>query len=474
MLLDRGHLVQEGAVYRPTGTIETLEVPETLHALIAARLDGLTADERHVVQNGAVLGKTFTRGGGGGADRRGRGEAGADPDRPRAQGGAVVQADPRSPEHGQYGFLQDLMRRVAYETLSMRERRARHLAAAAYLESWPGTTTSWSSSWPRTTWTPSRPSPTPTTRPRCATRAQELFVRAARRALSLGATAEAYRYYAQAAEMTDDEAEQAVLLDQAGYTAGRAGRPEDGQEAFERAIAIYERRGDTHAAARVTARLAYSLERVGQHREAIERMEAALDVIGDDEPDGDVALLTVRLGNALLFTGELDRGSELIERALDMGEALGLPEILVFGWSGKGVWMSRGRRREAQMLLQAAADLALEQGLLDRASVSLGNLSDQSFQYDAYAAALVHLDRVREIAQQAGDRPNEWFAYSERTYPLYQLGRWDEALEAFAELPEEQLSIGFTLLSPITSVVEIHIHRGELDGRARYWRCTSR
>ncbi|HEV8099819.1 MAG TPA: adenylate/guanylate cyclase domain-containing protein, partial [Gaiellaceae bacterium] len=41
MLLDRGALVQEGPVYRPTGTIESLEVPETLHALIAARLDGL-------------------------------------------------------------------------------------------------------------------------------------------------------------------------------------------------------------------------------------------------------------------------------------------------------------------------------------------------------------------------------------------------------------------------------------------------
>src|SRR5204863_7899140 len=61
MLLDRGALVQEGAVYRPTGTIESLEVPETLHALIAARLDGLTAEERRVLQDGAVLGKTFTK-----------------------------------------------------------------------------------------------------------------------------------------------------------------------------------------------------------------------------------------------------------------------------------------------------------------------------------------------------------------------------------------------------------------------------
>src|SRR5260221_12699541 len=61
MLLDRGALVQEGAVYRPAGTIETLEVPETLHALIAARLDGLSAEERRLLQDGSVLGRTFTR-----------------------------------------------------------------------------------------------------------------------------------------------------------------------------------------------------------------------------------------------------------------------------------------------------------------------------------------------------------------------------------------------------------------------------
>ena len=109
-------------------------MPETLHALIAARLDGLSDDERRVVQDGAVLGKTFTR-------RRSR--------RSRARPGRLepvlaalvrkevlsIQADPRSPEHGQYGFLQDLMRRVAYEMLSRcGSGRERHLAAAAYLE----------------------------------------------------------------------------------------------------------------------------------------------------------------------------------------------------------------------------------------------------------------------------------------------------------------------------------------------------
>ena len=50
-----------GTVYRPTGEVETLEVPETLHALIAARLDGVSPEERRVLQDGAVLGKTFSK-----------------------------------------------------------------------------------------------------------------------------------------------------------------------------------------------------------------------------------------------------------------------------------------------------------------------------------------------------------------------------------------------------------------------------
>ncbi len=97
MLLDRGLLVQEGPVYLPVGEIGSLEVPETLHALISARLDGLSAEERRVLQDAAVLGKTFTR------------DALAALAGPRAEIEPLlaslvrkevlgVQADPRSPE----------------------------------------------------------------------------------------------------------------------------------------------------------------------------------------------------------------------------------------------------------------------------------------------------------------------------------------------------------------------------------------
>src|SRR5262249_45996570 len=60
MLLDRGIVVREENGYRVAGEVETLEVPETLQALIAARLDGLSVDERRAVQQGSLLGRTFT------------------------------------------------------------------------------------------------------------------------------------------------------------------------------------------------------------------------------------------------------------------------------------------------------------------------------------------------------------------------------------------------------------------------------
>src|SRR5204863_2575193 len=127
-------LAREGDVYRPTGPIETLDVPETLHALIAARLDGLRPEERSVIQDAAVLGKTFTFPG-----LSALTGMAADQLQPLLASLVrkevlTLQADPRSPERGQYGFLQDLVKRVAYETVSKKDRRAKHLAVATYLE----------------------------------------------------------------------------------------------------------------------------------------------------------------------------------------------------------------------------------------------------------------------------------------------------------------------------------------------------
>ena len=46
----------------------------------------------------------------------------------------TLDVDPRSPERGQYAFVQGLIAEVAYATLARRDRRERHLAAARYFE----------------------------------------------------------------------------------------------------------------------------------------------------------------------------------------------------------------------------------------------------------------------------------------------------------------------------------------------------
>ena len=50
-----------------------------------------------------------------------------------------VSADPLSPERGSYRFTQQMLCQVAYDTLSRRDRKARHLKVAGYLRAaFPG------------------------------------------------------------------------------------------------------------------------------------------------------------------------------------------------------------------------------------------------------------------------------------------------------------------------------------------------
>ena len=138
MLLDRGVLVREGHAYRLAGEVETLEVPETLQALIAARLDGLTVDERRSVpEHASVLGRTFTLRGLSSVSHLGEGALEPHSRLTHTQGSRSRSCRIRCPpERGQYGFLQDLVKKVAYDTsLSTPERKTLHLAAAAFLRS---------------------------------------------------------------------------------------------------------------------------------------------------------------------------------------------------------------------------------------------------------------------------------------------------------------------------------------------------
>ena len=462
MLLDRGLLVQEGSSYQRVGEIDTLEVPETLHALIAARLDGLAPEERRLLGDAAVLGKTF-------APHALAALSGLESEMLEGLLTRLVrrevlglQSDPRSPEQGQYTFLQDLLRHVAYETLPKRERRDKHLAAAEHLSASLGedevAEVIASHLVDAYRLDPDAPGAAP-----LRERAREGLLRAGERAESLGAATEARRYFEQAAELSREPADQANALYRAARVTLLTGAHQDACRLYEEAILRYEQTGDTHGAARASAYLSHVERLMGRIEQAIERIERAYATVADDEPDADVALLLSRLGQQHVGVGNLDEGSEWTERALDLGEALELRETLSRSWMTKAMILQPRRPREARALYALTLETALANEDFASASVAAGNLSNLAFDGDRYAESLVHLEQSAELARRVGDRVNEWFAISESTYALTMLGRWDEALVRLAEIPDEHLGTEAQILSPLSGPLEIFIHRGQLD-----------
>jgi class 3 adenylate cyclase/tetratricopeptide (TPR) repeat protein len=463
MLLDRGLLAQEGAAYRPTGPIDALEVPETLHALIAARLDGLSMEERRLLQDAAVLGKTFTEEAldalSGSADEA----LLASLLRKEILG---VQADPRSPEHGQYGFLQDLVRHVAYETLSRQERRQRHLAAAEHLESTYAADEAEVIEVVASHYVDAYQAvPDAKDADTIKAKACEALVRAGRHAGSLAAAAEARRYFEKAAGLTDEPLDRAALLFEAGQMAGYAADLDQVWRLMSEAVALYEAEGDTHAAARVTVKLGRFMMMGSRRDELLPLLERAFDVVAEDEPDEALADLAAQLSGFYFFSGDRERAEARADLALDIAEAGGYIEPLVHALMRKSFLPeTHGRPHESLALREHALKLAQEHNLLEHGGRLCIQLSDRCFARDRYDAALDYLEEALESARKLGNRPGEWAALAEMTYPYFMLGRWDEVMRTCAELlTPEQVQSGALLLSLVQTGVEVSAQRGEVD-----------
>jgi class 3 adenylate cyclase/tetratricopeptide (TPR) repeat protein len=460
MLLDRGLLAREGDVYRPSGPIEALDVPETLHALVAARLDGLGPEERRLLQDASVLGKSFTKAGL--AALSGLDEAGLEPLLTTLIRKEVlsVQADPRSPERGQYSFLQDLLKRVAYETLAKAERKARHLAAAGHLMQAFGAGEQEIVEVIAAHYVDAyNAAPDADDAAEIKARAQEMLMRAGERAASLAANEEAQHYFERAAELADEPTAEAALHERAGETAWASGRVEETQVHLERALELYEGQEMTHPAARVTARLGEVEWRRGYLDEALERMERAFDVLAGDEPDADLATLAAELGRLHFFKGEPELAARRVETAIEIAESLWLPEVLSQALNTQGLIAGfRGRSEQSLALLKHSLELALEHDLTLaalRAYINLGDLLDRRDRYDE---AIELQQRGLALARKAGYRLNEWRLLGALSYYLLRAGRWAEALELAAEVPESHLR---RTIAAVNTLVEIAAERGE-------------
>jgi class 3 adenylate cyclase/tetratricopeptide (TPR) repeat protein len=440
MLIDRDLVVPRDGEYvmvEGVEDIDTLGVPATLHALIAARLDNLPEIERRLVHDASVLGLSFTPQALIGVEEAVGGSA-SEVERLLAELVRKeifkVQADPRSPESGQYKFVQKVTQTVAYETLSRRDRRERHLAAAVSMAAAEDAddlagvlATHYLAA--------ADAMPDASDAPELRSTARHYLVGAARRAAGLAATDEALRYYRRALELVDDPAERADLAEQAGMMALATADSTTALEQFIIAGGLYESLGDRHAAARLAAREGDAFMDAGRFEEGIDRMEQAYELLAGDEVDADVAALAVGIGAGHSSLGRMDEAERWAEVGAASAAAVDAPEVLGRALNMKGIIMlSKGRRVEGIGLLKVALDLGLEREEWFRAVVQYGNLASV-YLADDLAKATEAAAEGRTLAARIGDRRMEHFTIGMANVADLLSGRWDELAERATTLP---------------------------------------
>ncbi len=284
-----------------------------------------------------------------------------------------------------------MLRQVAYDTLSRRDRKARHLAVAAHLRTaFPGDGEEVIDVIARHYLDALNAIPDDADAAEIRGQAVTALTRAAERAVRTGAPAQAAASYAAAAELSPpgiadgaaaglwERAAQAALADASYPVAVTYAEHARGQ---------YLRHGQDRDAARVQALAGRALSTWGRHADAREQLTAAVEVLREG-PDTDTVSAMNRLASLEVFAGSPD-AERLSAESLTLGQALNvglglLAELLVT----RGLFhLLAERRPQAISYFRESARLAAQAGDNFRVGRALLNLADTLMPSDPAAAA---------------------------------------------------------------------------------------
>jgi class 3 adenylate cyclase/tetratricopeptide (TPR) repeat protein len=442
VLIDRDIVQPVEGVYRLTGAIGELSVPDSLHALLAARLDALDPDTRRLVADAAVLGTTFPAEALIAVSGRDQAEVRAALAELVRREVLSVSADRLSPERGSYRFAQDMFRQVAYGTLSRRDRKARHLTVAAHLRTvFPGDGEEVAEVIARHYLDALNAIPGDPDTAGIRGQAIAALIRAGERAERTGAPARAAASYATAAGLTSPETTAApgtsdedgresaagVLWERAAQAAADSGGEGDYVAAAEyagRARREYAGHGQHRQAARAQVIAGRALRERGRLTEAREQLTAAAEVLRED-PDTDTVRVLEELAVLEVFAGSPD-ADRLSTEAVTLGQALDVGASQLSGLLiTRGLFLFFGSRRaEAVAYLRESVRLATQAGdnfLLGTAQLNLSAaLTDPASQADAARAAAAQFRRVGNLDFLA-------YAIGNLASSLESMGDWDAA-----------------------------------------------
>ena len=399
MLVNSGVLAPGPTGLQMVGEMGSLAIPDTLNAIVGARLDRLPPDEIALIQDGAVLGLSFTvndlawlRG--------------VDPT--DLEDGLVdlvrrevleVDSDPRSPERGHYRFVQGLIREVAYGRMSKSERVSRHLEIA---ERWdteadPELAAIVSSHYASA----AAADPANT---ELLDRARNAVIAAAERAASLFSDSQAVSLYNQAIDLTQDPSERSHLQVRTSKSLDASGRSADALALVRSARAWFEGADDERGVALAATAEANILSNNFGTEAAVDAILPVYQGVSqqDDAIWTGVAAETAR---ALVLSGLMDQALEVAEQVIPVLQRLGDVENTLQAMITKATGLPESRSLEREALFRGVVSLASENGLTSAHWRALNNWAAVA-EGDTLRPDPQIRDEISIIVERAGSIPN--------------------------------------------------------------------
>ena len=435
LLKDRNLLVQKGASWGLRGGAE-VPFPESVQALISARLDTLPPDSKSMLADAAVVGKVFWAGAIAQMGVRDLAEvSGTLRELSRKE---LVRPARRSSIEGEaeYAFWHVLARDVAYSQLPRASKASRHVAAAAWIESRAtermedlADVLAYHYA---TALELARAAGQADQVSELETPALRFLFLAGERALGLDTAAALSNLERALALAPAGYSGRAEVLARFGEAAFQAGRYAEAADALEEATASFRTRGEMAAAARAMGTLGLVFSALGDPR----RWTLPSEALGLLEPLGPslalVAALT-EVASVDALQGRSEDAIRIAEQALVLAEELGVPRpARALGYQG----MARADLGDPRGLedMREAISLATEAGQGREVALLHNNLGAQLWAVEGPAASLKVLREGIPYAKGRGLTEMVDNLAQSTLDPLIDTGEHDEALTLAGEM----------------------------------------
>jgi tetratricopeptide (TPR) repeat protein len=409
-----------------------IAVPETVQALIAARLDTLAPERKSLLQEAAVVGKVFWAGEV--AAMSGLATHDVQESLRDLVRRELIRPARLSTIEGEqeFSFWHLLVRDVAYQQIPRAARARKHLAAAEWIARIAGE--------------------------RIADHA-EILVHHYEQALDLaraaGESDEARRLEEPLRRFLLTAAERARHLDAAkAYEHTRRalelvpkGHPERGDvllavadnalavahldeaESYSReALPLFESKGDRRRTGAILSNLAHITFGRGNRAAVNELVARSLEILEGEPPSPELALAYMRKAGSDMLMGNSEACLVSSERALALAREVGTREYEPMALQARGgARLELGDPDGVDDLCEGVR-VAIDAGLGRTAAIAYNNLSDYTWLFEGLHEALRIKETAIEFGNARGMENATLWARGERPWLLFDLGAWDELL----------------------------------------------